>query len=91
MGVDKSVETKSLAKGSIELRRKMLKGDIKSISQQFKIPYTQIYNWITGKNYGDPSVLNCAKELAAYYDEIELTKTREQIINSYENTNKNRN
>jgi hypothetical protein len=71
------------SKGSDELMSLMLHGDVKDIANAFDIPYPKAYNWISGKNYGNKLVVDCAKDLANFYKESNLSKNRIDIINSY--------
>lgn len=77
------------ATGSKKLKAALKLGDIKAIAEHFKVPYHTVYYIISGRNKGDKKIVDCAKEIVAFYQKVDMDKTVTSIIKSYEPTIKN--
>ena len=64
------IELKDLKQsGSQELRKRLPRGAIQLIAEQFNVSWMWAYNVITGKVKGDPCIIQLALEYAKYEDE----------------------
>ncbi len=71
------------AKGSEDLKNKLLPNDVSDIAKAFGHSYTKVYNWISGRNFGDGKVIEAAKELAKLYVDADVLEKRKQILDKY--------
>lgn len=74
-------------KGSPELRSKLQTGDVKAIADVLGMDYQKVLYVISGRYHGEREIVECAERLAAFYEDVKLTETVNQIINSYGSTN----
>ena len=77
------------AKGSENLRKGLIVGDIKMIAEHFKLPYVSVSDVIRGRYFGDKDVVECAERIVAFYQQVDIENNVKQIIESYEPTNSN--
>lgn len=75
------------AKGSEDLRKGLIVGDIKMIAEHFNLPYMKVSDVIRGRYFGDKNVVECAERIVAFYKEVDIEKNVKQIIESYEPAN----
>lgn len=77
------------AKGSEGLRKGLRNGDLKKMAAQFNTPYMRVSAIVRGRHFGEKEIVECAERLCAFYKEIQIEETVNQIIESYEPINKN--
>lgn len=83
MGVLKIEDEHQKSKGNKRLRKSLLDGDIKMISDELGFDYIQVFNCITGKYNADKSIVDAAKSLAGFYREIKLNTQRKKLIRKH--------
>lgn len=83
------VQINTKARGTKELRERMKYGDIGRIAKAFNSDYINTYNVILGKASGDKRVLDCALEIAAFYEEVNLEGRINEIIQKHATANEN--
>ena len=81
------VQVVTKAKGSVELKKSLKINDIKAISVHLNESYVKTRGVIEGKHFGHPSIVECAQKISAFYADIKLNETVENIITSYEPIN----
>ena len=82
------ISYKVRAKGSLELANKLMKGDFKRIAEGLGFHLTTVMNVVRGKQFGDSRIVECAEQLVAFYQSLDIEFNVKTIIENHAATNK---
>lgn len=81
------ISYKVKAKGSKELATKLLKGDLKRISDGLNISYNTVVNVIYGRQFGDSRIIECAEKMVSFYQGLDIEFNVNKIIENHATIN----